>query len=141
MSYADKRYTNTNIHRQTAKNVIFGLKGPQNVLFSQNLYFENLTPKQYFLYSWVRESIKQDYSFQRMFFKIGVTSRNAGKYMIIRIWYCWNIKDTQLLQTILYTMGKCNDWLMKKAFHKVFEQNTTFLFKHKTNLCLFKTWK
>ena len=37
LNYANNRHT----HRQTAKNVIFGFRGPQNVEIHQNLLFEN----------------------------------------------------------------------------------------------------
>ena len=48
----------TDTHRSNTKNVVFGFKGSQNVEIHQNLFFENLTQKQYFLYLWVRESKK-----------------------------------------------------------------------------------
>ena len=53
LNYADNAHT----HRLTAKKGILGLRRPQNVSIHQNLYFDNLTPKQYFLYhTWVREN-------------------------------------------------------------------------------------
>ena len=54
------RHTNTRTqtHRPNARNVIFGFRGPQNVKMHQNLHFENLTHKKYFLYLYVRESNK-----------------------------------------------------------------------------------
>ena len=43
--------------RPIVKNIIFGFRGPQNVKIHQNLCFNSLAPKQYFLYhTWVQES-------------------------------------------------------------------------------------
>ena len=56
LSYADNRHTDT--HRPFAKYVFFGFRGPQSVSIHQNLDFEYLTQKQYFLYVKVRESNK-----------------------------------------------------------------------------------
>ena len=54
MSYADNRHTHmqtdTHTHRPNTENVIFEFKGPQNMLIHQNLRFENLIQKIYFLY-------------------------------------------------------------------------------------------
>ena len=52
-------FLNYDDNRLTSKNVMFGFRGPQNVSIHQNIHFENLTPKQYFLSLWVRESNKR----------------------------------------------------------------------------------